>query len=168
MTLGEFISHMGDNPFYPLFYFFILPVAALIASFMAKGEGHLSPWCVFYSGLIYLSVIPGIFAILLNLYHILFEKRSIYNMNIMVDLLPIVSMVITLFLIKKNVDFKDIPGFGKMTGFLGTIGGLMLIFFVLDKMHLLVFSYLPIHWLVIALVAAFIAIRFFTKRAFSN
>jgi len=167
MTLGEFIQHLGDNPFYPVFYFFILPIAALLGNIMAKKEGHLSPWCIYYSVLIYLSVIPGIFAILLNIYHVLFEKRSIYNMNIMIDVLPIVSMIITLFLIKKNVDFKDIPGFGKMTGFLGTLGGLMLIFFVLDKMHLLVFSYLPIHWLVIALVVAFFAIRIFTKKAFT-
>lgn len=158
---------MGNNPFYPLFFFFILPVAALLARFMAKGDGHLSPWCIFYSALIYLSVIPGIFAILLNFYHMLFEKRSIYSMNIMVDVLPIVSMILTLFLIKKNVDFKDIPGFGKMTSFLGTLAGLMFLFFILEKMHLIVFSYLPIQWMVIALVVAFVAIRLFTKKAFT-
>lgn len=167
MTLGQFIEHMGNNAFYPLFYFFILPVAALLANFMAKGEGHLSPWCIFYSVLIYLSVIPGIFSILLNLYHMFFEKRSIYDMNMMVDVLPVISMVLTLFLIKKNVDFKEIPGFGKLTGFVGSIAGLMLVFFVLEKMHLIVFSYLPIQWLVIALVVAFIAIRLFTKKAFT-
>lgn len=167
MTLGEFIGYLGDNPFYPVFFFCILPIAALLASFMAKGEGHESPWCIFYSVLIYLSVIPGVFAILLLLFHMLFEKRSIYSMNVMVEILPILSMILTLFLIKKNVDFKDIPGFGKMTGMLGTIAGLMLVFFVLDKMRLFVFSYLPIHYLVIALVVAFVAIRLFTKKAFS-
>ena len=157
---------MGANPFYPIFYFLILPIAALLGNIMAKGEGHLSPWCIFYSFLIYLSVIPGIFAILLNVYHIFFEKRSIYNMNMMIEVLPIASMVLSLFLIKKNVDYKDIPGFGKMTGFLGTIGGLMLVFFVLDKMRLLVFSYLPIHWLIIALVGLFLLIRIGTKKLF--
>ena len=158
---------MGSNPFYPLFFFFIVPVAALLGNIMAKGEGHLNPWCIYYSALIYLSVIPGIFAILLNLYHMFFEKRSIYDMNMMVDVLPIVSMMLTLFLIKKNVDFKDIPGFGKLTGFVGTIAGLMLIFFVLDKMHLIVFSYLPIQWLALVLVVAFFVIRFVTKKVFS-
>ncbi len=166
MTLGEFINFMGENSFYPLFYFFILPVAALIAAFMAKGEGHLNPWNVFYSVLVYMTVIPGIFAILLNLYHLFFEKRSIYNMNMMIEVLPVISMILTLFLIKKNVNYNDIPGFGKLTGLLGTIGGVMLIFFVLDKMRLLVFSYLPIQYLVIALVVMFVAIRFLTKRVF--
>lgn len=88
-------------------------------------------------------------------------------MNMMVDVLPLLSMILTLFLIKKNVDFKEIPGFGKLTGFVGSIAGLMLVFFVLEKMHLIVFSYLPIQWLVIALVVAFIAIRLFTKKAFT-
>ncbi len=168
MTLGEFISYLGNNPFYPLFFFFILPVAALLARYMAKGEGHLSPWCIYYSALIYLSVIPGIFAILLNIYHMLFEKRSIYEMNIMVDVLPILSMLLTLFLIKKNVDFKEIPGFGKLTGFVGSIAGLMLVFFVLDKMHLIVFSYLPIQWLAITLVVAFFVIRLVTKKVLTQ
>ncbi len=167
MTLGEFISHMGSNPFYPLFFFFIVPVAALLGNIMAKNEGHLNPWCIYYSTLIYLSVIPGIFAILLNLYHMFFEKRSIYDMNMMVDVLPILSMLLTLFLIKKNVDFKDIPGFGKLTGFVGTIAGIMLVFFVLNKMHLIVFSSLPIQWLALLLVVAFFAIRFVTKKAFN-
>lgn len=167
MTLGEFINYLGDNPFYPVFFFCILPVAAFLASIMAKGEGHESPWCIFYSVLIYLSVIPGVFAILLLLFHMLFEKRSIYNMNVMVEILPIISMVITLFLIKKNVNFSDIPGFGKMTGLLSTIAGIMVIFFFLDKMHLLVFSYLPIHWMVLALIGIFVLIRVATKKAFS-
>ena len=157
---------MGANPFYPVFFFLILPIAALLGNIMAKGEGHLNPWCFYYTFLVYLSVIPGIFAILLNAYHIFFEKRSIYNMNLMVEALPIVSMVFTLFLIKRNVDYKDIPGFGKMTGFLGTIGGLMLIFFILDKMRLFVFSYLPIQWLVLILVGLFLLIRFGTRKLF--
>jgi len=167
MTLGEFISFMGANPFYPIFFFFIMPIAALLAKYMAKGEGHLSPWCIFYSVLIYLAVIPGIFSILLNLYHILFEKRSIYDMNVLVQVLPILSMLLTLYLVKKNVDFKDIPGFGKMTSFLGTLAGLMFLFFILEKMHLIVFSYLSVQWLIGLLVVAFIAIRYGTKKIFA-
>ncbi len=166
MSLGEFIGYMGNNPAFALFFFFIIPIAALLGNFMAKGEGHESPWCIYYSVLIYLAVIPGIFAILLNLYHMFFEKRSIYDMNVMMEILPVLSMILTLFLIKKNVDFKDIPGFGKMTGFLGTIAGLMLLFFILEKSHLIVFSYLPFQWLILILVVLFLAIRFGTKYMF--
>lgn len=167
MTLGELISYFGDNPFYPVFFFCILPFSALLANYMAKGEGHESPWCIFYSVLIYLSVIPGIFAILLNLYHMMFEKRSIYNMNMMVDVLPIVSMVVTLFLIKKNVPFSAIPGFGKMTGFLSLIACVMVLFFFIEKTNLFIFSSLPFIWIIIILVVIFAAIRMGTKKMFS-
>lgn len=167
MTLGELISTLGTNPFYPLFFFCILPIAALLANVMSKGEGHISPWCLFYSGLIYLSVIPGIFSILLNLYHFMFEKRSIYNMNILIDVLPIISMVITLFLIKRNVPFSSIPGFGKMTGFLSLIACVMVLFFFVEKTNLFIFSSLPFVWILIILVVIFVAIRLGTKRLFT-
>lgn len=167
MTLGELINTLGSNPFYPLFFFCILPIAALLANVMAKGEGHISPWCLFYSGLIYLSVIPGIFSLLLNLYHFMFEKRSIYNMNLIVDVLPIVSMVITLLLIKRNVPFSAIPGFGKMTGFLSLIACVMVLFFFIEKTNLFIFSSLPFIWILVILVLIFVAIRFGTKKIFS-
>ena len=167
MTLGEFISYLGDNPYYPLFFFFILPIAALLGNYMAKGEGHETPWCVYYSVLIYLVVVPGIFAILLNLYHILFEKRSIYEVNVMVEILPVLSMVLTLFVIKKNVSFDDIPGFGKMTSFLSLVTILMLAFFLLEKTHLIVFSYLPFQYVLLILAVVFFVIRLGTKKLFS-
>lgn len=167
MTLGELIGHLGDNSFYPIFYFLILPFSALLGNFMAKGEGHESPWCFFYTVLIYLSVIPGIFAILLNLYHMMFEKRSIYQMNIMIDILPIVSMIITLILIKRNVPFSAIPGFGKMTGFLSIVACIMVLFFFIEKTNLFIFSALPFIWIIVILIVIFAAISLGTKKLFS-
>lgn len=167
MTLGELISQVGNNSFYPIFYFLILPFSALLGNFMAKGEGHESPWCFFYTVLIYLSVIPGIFAILLNLYHMMFEKRSIYETNIMTDILPIISMFVTLILIKRNVPFSAIPGFGKMTGFLSIIACVMVLFFFIEKTNLFIFSALPFIWIIVILVVIFAAIRLGTKKMFS-
>jgi len=167
MTLGELISQVGNNSFYPIFYFLILPFSALLGNFMAKGEGHESPWCFFYTVLIYLSVIPGIFAILLNLYHMMFEKRSIYETNIMTDILPIISMFVTLILIKRNVPFSAIPGFGKMTGFLSIIACVMVLFFFIEKTNLFIFSALPFIWIIVILVLIFAAIRLGTKKMFS-
>jgi len=167
MTLGDLITQFGDNPFYPVFYFLIIPFSALLGNIMAKGEGHDSPWCYFYTALIYLSVIPGIFAILLNLYHMMFEKRSIYETNIMIDILPILSMFVTLLLIKRNVPFSAIPGFGKMTGFLSIIACVMVLFFFIEKTNLFIFSALPFVWIIVILVVMFAVIRIGTKKIFS-
>lgn len=166
MSLGEFVQFLGNNPYYPIFYFIALPLAAYLALKLGKGEGHLSPWCNFYTVLIYLSVIPGIFALLLNFYHLLFEKMSIYDVNLMTQFLPIASMLLTLFLIKKNVSFDEIPGFGKMTGFVSMMAGIMVIFFILNKMRLIAFTYVPFIWVIILLIIVYLIVRYGAKAIF--
>ncbi len=167
MTFGDFLSLLNTNPYYIVFYFLVIPIAALLINLVAKGEGHMSPWCGIYSGLIYMVTVPGIFSILLNVYHMLFEKQSIYDANIISQILPIVSMFVTLYIIRRNVDFKQIPGFGRMTSFLGTVTAVMLILFILNKTHLIAFTYIKFHYILLMLVAMFVIIRFGAKRLFS-
>lgn len=166
MTFGQFLNYLNENPYFIVFYFLAIPLTAFLINIMGKGEGHKSPWCKIYTALIYMVVIPGIFSITLNLYHMLFEQQSIYDANIIAQILPIVSMVLTLYLIKRNVDFNKIPGFGKLTSFLGTVAAVMLILFVLNKMHLIAFTYIKFHYIVIMLIALFVALRYGTKLLF--
>jgi len=166
MTFGDFLSYLNDNPYFIVFYFLAIPLTALMINIVGKGEGHMSPWCGVYSALIYMVVIPGIFSILLNVYHMLFEKQSIYDANIIAQVLPIFCMMLTLFIIKRNVDFKFIPGFGKMTSFLGTVTAIMLILFILNKTHLIAFTYVKFHYIVIMLVVLFVALRYGTRLLF--
>ena len=168
MTLGELIGFLEHNPLYLLFYFAGIPLAAFLSNILGKDEGHLNPWCSFYSVLIYLSVIPGVFAVLLNLYHVLFENTSIYDINLMIQILPIASMALSLFIIKRNVDFDNIPGFGKITAFAGWMAGIMVVFFFIDKARLFIFSYIPFIVLVILLVAIYLIIRYGTKFLFKG
>ena len=164
MTLGDFLTHMGENPFYIIFYFTALPIAAFLANVFGKGEGDLNPWCTFYSVLIYMVAIPGIFSIILNVYHILFENHSIYDLNLFAQILPIVSMFLTFYLIKKNISFDQIPGFGKLANLLGIITGAMFLLFILEKTHLIAFTYVPFVWVIILLIAMFVLIRLGAKK----
>ena len=163
MTLGELLEFLGSNPYYTVFYFVAIPLGAFLANMLSKGEAKLNPWCSFYALLVYLSVIPGVFAILLNLYHLLFENTSIYEVNLMTQILPILSMVLSLYLIKQNIDFDDIPGFDKLAGFAGMMGGLMVIFFFLDKTRLIAFTYIPFLWIVGILIILYLVIRYGTS-----
>ena len=167
MTLGDFFGFLNSNPYYIVFYFLAIPFAAFLGNWLGKGEGHENPWCTFYATLIYMVAIPAIFSIILNVYHMLFENISIYDANIFSQILPILSMVLTFFLIKQNVKFSDIPGFGKLTGFISTVTAVMLIMFILNKMHLIAFTYVKFHYIILLLVALFIAIRFGTKKLFN-
>ena len=106
---------------------------------MGKGEGHLTPWKYLYSALVYLVCVPGIFSVTLDVYMFLFEKRSILQTDIYTQILPILSMVITLFIIKRNVNLDAIPGFGKLSGLIMMITATLLIMWGLDRTHFWVF-----------------------------
>jgi len=138
-----------------------------LANWLGKGEGHENPWCIFYSTLLYMVAIPAIFSLILNIYHMLFENISIYDANLFTQVMPILSMLLTFFLIKQNVNFKDIPGFGKLTGFVGTITAVMLIMFILNKMHIIAFTFVKFQYVILLLIGLFVLIRFGTKKLFS-
>lgn len=166
MTFGDFLAYLNNNPYFIVFYFLAIPLTAFLINVMGKDEGHMAPWCSIYTALIYMVVVPGIFSILLNVYHMLFEKQSIYDASIIAQVLPILSMIGSLMLIKRNVDFNQIPGFGKMTSFLGTVTAVMLILFVINKTHLIAFTYVKFHYIIIMLVVLFIALRYGTRLLF--
>ena len=111
MTLAEFFEWIGERPGLILSYFIAIPVVALLAGLFNKGEGHLSPWKYLFSVLIYLVAIPGIFAVTLSVYMFLFERRSIMDTNMYTQVLPIFSMIVTILIIKREVDLDLVPGF---------------------------------------------------------
>lgn len=159
MTLSEFFTLIGENPFYVIAYFALIPLTALIAGFMGKNEGHLSPWNYLYSTLIYLVCVPGIFAVTLNVYKFLFERGSVMDLNIFTQILPIISMIITLLLIRSNVSLDRVPGFGKLSGMVTMIVVLFAIMWFLEKTRIYVFSYMKIEYFLLLLVGLLIAFR---------
>ena len=164
MTLGEFFDWTGDHPG-ALFAFFIgIPLIALLAGFFSKGEGHLSPWKYLYSVLIYLTSVPGIFAITLNIYLFLFERRSIMDSNLYTQVLPVLSMIATLLIIKKQVSLDKVPGFDKLSGLIIVIASLMSIMWLLDKTHIYAISFLPFYVVILIIVLGFFVIRFAIRR----
>ncbi len=149
MTLQAFFDLLANNPVLILGYFLLLPFTAMLAGFMGKGEGHLSPWKYLYATLIYLVAIPGIFAITLNVYFFLFERRSILSTDIYTQILPILSMVLTFWLISRNVELKQVPGFGKLSGLLFIIAAALMLMWVFDRLRILVFTMMPFYYVLI-------------------
>lgn len=164
MTLGEFFKLCGDNPVLLLGFFFLVPFIALLALFFSKGEGHLSPWKYLYSVLIYLVAIPGIFAVTLSIYLFLFERRSIMDTNLYTQVLPIVSMLATFILIRKQVDLDLVPGFGKLSGLITIIAVLMVLMWIIDKTHIYSITFMPFYAVILILVIGFLLIWSGLKR----
>lgn len=168
MTLQELFDQLASHPQYIIFYFILLPLTAILAGFMGKGEGHLSPWKYLYSTLVYLACVPGIFAVTLNVYMFLFEKRSILATDVYTQILPILSMVLTLLIIKRNVSLDAIPGFDKLSVLIMMITATLLIMWGLDRTHFLVFVSARFEQALIVFIVLLIAVRFGWKKLFSG
>jgi hypothetical protein len=160
MTLQEFFNLLSNNPLLILSYFLIIPFTALLAGIMGKGEGHMSPWKYLYSTLIYLVSIPGIFAVTLSVYFFLFERRSVLQTDIYTQILPVLSMALTLWLISRNVELKQIPGFGKLSGLLLIIAAALMLMWIFDRLRILVFTMMPFYYVIFLFLGLFLLLRY--------
>ncbi len=160
MTLSEFFDYLGSNPIVILAYFIGIPLTALLAGVMGRGEGNMSPWKYLYATLIYLVCVPGIFAVALSVYFFLFERGNIMNANVLVQILPIISMVFTLAIIRRNATFELIPGFGKLSSLMTMIGSVFVLMYLLDRIHLIAWVNVPVQYLILIVAGLLIAFRY--------
>jgi hypothetical protein len=160
MTLQDFFTLLGDNPSYLLFFFIMLPIVALLAGFM-KGDdaGHLPPWSYLYSSLIYLACVPGVFAVTLSIYFFLFERRSILQTDVYTQILPVVSMLATLFIIRKSVNLSYISGFEKMGGLIMMISAALGMMWFIDRTRIFAFIHVPFQAVIVIFVVLLVVIR---------
>ena len=160
MTLREFFELLAANPVYLLAFFIIIPLIALWAGWISKDEGHEPPWNYLYAILIYLICIPGVFAITLNVYLFLFERKPVMETDIYTQILPIISMVATLLIIRRCVELRRIPGFGRLSGLVIMLTALFSIMWLLEKTRIYVISFMPFSTFLIFLGIILIALIF--------
>lgn len=160
MTLGQFLEFLSENPFYIISYFVLVPLTGFLAGIFGKNEGHLPPWKYLHSVLIYLASVPGIFSLTLNVYLFLFQRESIFSTNIYIQILPLVSMVATFFIIKNNVSLEQIPGFDKLSGLMVMIFSVIVLMWLIDRTRIVIFSYLSFGKLLLIFIILLILFRF--------
>lgn len=148
-------------------FFLLMPLTALISSVLGKGEGHLSPWKYLYSVLVFLACIPGIFSVTLSVYLFLFQRGNIMNTDLYTQVVPIFSMIFTLMLIRKNVAFEHVPGFDRISNLMMMIASLIVVMWLLDRTHIIAFSYIRIQYLLLALLGLLLLFRYGLKRMMS-
>jgi len=168
MTLQEFFNYLDANPLVVLFFFIGIPLTALLANVMGRGEGHLSPWKYFYAVLVFAACIPGIFAAALAVYMFLFERgSSIFNVNLLTQALPIVSMIVTLAIVRRNAPFEYIPGFGKLSSLMMMIAAIFILMFLLDRVRIIAWVNIPVHYLLLIVVGLLLTFRIGLKKMIS-
>lgn len=164
MTVRDLFEFVGNNPSYVMFYFIGLPIIAGIIGLIADEKSADSPWKELFMIIIYAVMIPGIFALFFNLYLFLFERSSILNFNIFTQIMPIVSMIITLFVIRRYVSFKYIPGFDKISGLIMIISSIIILLWFADRMRIIAFTYMPFHYFIMIFIGLLIAINWGARK----
>lgn len=166
MTLSQLFISISKNPWPLALYFILMPVIAWLVGLVSTGSRDVKFWSYIYAVLVYAICIPGIFAVTLNIYLFLFERQSIWQANIIMQFLPVISMGLTLMLIKSKIPFSIIPGFGKISGFLTLITALIGLMWFFDRIHLVTFTYVPFTVIIVGFVLTLLAIRFAWSRLF--
>jgi hypothetical protein len=167
MTLRDFFEAISGQPLLLFLLLVAIPTGAFLVNLWSGETAEdIWKWRYVYAGLVYLACIPGIFAVTLNIYLFLFERQSVWTMNLIAQVLPILTMVATLMLIRRKIPFTYIPGFGKLSGFLTLIAAVMGILWFIDRTRIYAITYVPFTYIVIGFVALLLIIRFTWSRIF--
>ena len=167
MTFRDLFDYAAAQPGILALFLLAVPALAFLVNLWAgTTDEEIWRWRYAYAALIYVTCIPGIFALTLNIYLFLFECQSLWTMNLVLQVMPILTMVATLMLIKRKMPFKYIPGFGRLSGFMTLIAALIGILWFFDRLHLVAFTYVPFTYIAVGFVALLIIIRFAWSRVF--
>ncbi len=147
----------------------IPPVAAWLCGLVhGRGNGGSSPWKYVYSVLVYLACVPGTFAVVLTGYTLFFTRENLLDVNPLVYFLPLVSMVVTLVFIHKNVAFDLVPGFDRLSGLMVMIGCSFVIALAIQKTRIWLFFGGSIEWLMALAVGVFALLKWGTYMLFRS
>jgi len=143
------------------------PVIVWLAGWLhGKERGKLAPWKYLYSVLVYLVCVPGMFSGVITAYTLFFIRESLLDANLLVYFLPIVSMVATLVLIRKNVSFDEVPGFDRLSGLMVMVGCSFAIALVIQKTRIWVFFGGSIEKLFLLAAGVFVLLKWGTYMLF--
>lgn len=141
MTLNELIAEISQHCWALLATFIALPLTALVAGFchrrpLRRADRPRKFLAYFYSVLVYVAAVPGMFAAVITAYTVFFARANLMEVDFFVYVLPILSMVVTLILVRKNIEFDAVPGFDRLTGMMIIIGLSFAIALALYQMRL--------------------------------
>jgi len=104
-----------------------------------RGEGGRAPWRNVYAVLVYGVCVPGILAATLTGYLLFFTRQSLMQVNLVVFVLPILSMCVSLALIRRRVAFDAVPGFDRLGGLMLVIALTFAIVLAIEKTRIWLF-----------------------------
>ena len=134
MTIQDLINLLNKHQLVLIVVFCAIPFGAFLSG-LFQGDRNCGESKIkyLYSVLIYLSCIPGIFSAVLTAYSLFFLRVDLLRVNFLVYILPIISMIATLKIIKRKNSFDDIPGFDRILGLMLMMGVSFVVAFIVYR-----------------------------------
>ena len=115
MSVQQFFNFLSQHSLLIVLYFVVLLVLAFGFSIRhKKSPSRLNSKLL--SVLVFLVSIPGIMATIIVFYSLFFIRLNLLEVNVVLYFLPILSMILTLFVISKNTSLNKLPGFNRLSG----------------------------------------------------
>ena len=160
MTISQIMDAIGGYGVFIIIIFVIIPLAAFAyGKAVGKEKAVQSPHKYIYSFLIYLSSVPGMFSLVLCAYALFILKANLLEVNIVVYFVPIISMIATIILIRKNVDLNYVPGFDRLYGLFIVLGATFTIALMILQTRIFLFFGSSIMTLVVFVVILYLALQ---------
>jgi hypothetical protein len=169
MTTRELLALVGHSPAQAAIAL-ALPALLALAFGLVRPRGGIgrSPLKYGYSAAVFAACAFGMMAIVVDGYTLAATHENLLDTNPLVTIAPILSMFITLGVVGRQVDFRDLPGFDRLSGLLLMVGAACLGVFVLSRTHFLVMFHGSIWMLALIGVGIVVALRYGSKLAFGR
>ena len=168
MTTHELLVLAGANP-QILAAALGWPVVAATALQATPALGrHRGGLATLWSVVVYGACVPGICAVTVLLYLLLFDRRDLMNLDVLAVFGPIAAMVATLGLAGRKADIGALPGVDRLGGMLLMLGATFLMIFFLDRTRILVMFHGSIWTLLAIAVVLFLVFKFGMSRVFGR
>lgn len=168
MTLRELIELSDRAPLIVIAVFVVLPLIAWLCGRLNKNPGEITTgWRYVYSVLVYLVCVPGMFAAVLVGYTLFFVRANLLDVSLTVYVLPQVSMLATLLIIRQRVSFEIIPGFDRLWALLVLLGTAFAIALAIQKANIWVFFGGSLQQLALIALGVFLLGRWATRSLFA-
>ena len=159
MTLAELLARAGSiHPAAVFAAFALVPVLAwAVCRFGDPNRSPAARWTA--AVLVYLACVPGMLAAVLTAYTLFFLRRSLLDVDLLFYFLPIVSMILTLVVVKRRVPWRDLPGVNRLYGLMVLLGISFVLALALEKTRIWVFFGASIFALLFMAVICFLALK---------
>jgi len=160
MTIQDMIDALSAYSWVFLAVFVATPVVAYGYGRVARGvEGQESPHKYVYAALVYFASIPGIFGAVLTAYTLFILRSSLLEVDVIIYFAPIASMAATLFIIGKNVELDELPGFERLYGLLIVLTVTFAFMFMVLQTRIFIFFGAPLVILLLICLALFLVLK---------